>query len=349
MKKSIFVFILAFVSIAASAQDPVKVGNYYYSINKWSGDATLVKNPNNVGYSGDVVIPDVVTIDGVEHKVTIIGSRAFCGGNILSVTIGKNITSIYEHAFSYSTLASVVIGDDSEESNIWIGSYSFYGCPNLASVVIGDRVSSIGQHAFQDCPSLTSVVVGKKVSGIGSSAFTGCDNLKDFYCLSEHSPYQSGGRIFADEQLSTMTLHVPEAYYSNYIVSSYDNYPWSHFGASENLQSAELVKCSTPEIIYANGTISFTCATEGVKYNSSVEYVENEFNNVSEYTAPSNFRVKVVAVKSGFLPSDVAQKEFALESYVDVKTGDYKQGDVNKDGNVNVADHVKLSDIIMNK
>ena len=72
MKKSIFVFILAFVSIAASAQDPVKSGDYWYKINSWDGSATLVANPNKEGYSGDVVIPDVVSIDGVEHKVTML-------------------------------------------------------------------------------------------------------------------------------------------------------------------------------------------------------------------------------------------------------------------------------------
>ena len=72
-----------------------------------------------------------------------------------------------------------------------------------------------------------------------------------------------------------------------------------------------------------------------------------EFNDVSEYPAPSNFRVKVVAVKNGCLPSDVAEQEFTLPGYVDVKTGEYKQGDVNKDGNVNVADHVKLSGILL--
>lgn len=352
MKKSIFVFVLAFVSIAVSAQDPVKSGNYWYKINSWDGSATLVANPNKEGYSGDVVIPDVVSIDGVEHKVTGIGNRAFCGCNILSVTIGKNVTSIDSHAFSYSTVASAIIGGEYDEStwnSLWIGYCAFYACPNLASVVIGDNASSIGRQAFQDCPSLSSIVIGKRVYEIGASAIAGCNNLKDVYCYGEFSPRQYGGRIFADDQLSSLTLHVPEDYYENYIVSNYDNYPWSHFGTTEKLQSTELVKCATPEISYANGTISFTCATEGVKYNSSVEYVENEFNNVSEYTAPSNFRVKVVAVKSGFLPSDVAQKEFALESYVDVKTGDYKQGDVNKDGNVNVADHVKLSGIIMNK
>lgn len=352
MKKSIFVFVLAFVSIVVNAQEPVKSGDYWYKLFSSNNSATLVANPNKEGYSGEVVIPDAVTIDGVEYKVTTIGERAFSGCNILKVTIGKNVTYINHRAFAYSMVASATIGGEYDESawnNLTIGNYAFYGCPNLANVVTCDNVRSIYSGAFQNCPSLTSIVIGKRVRGIGTSAFAGCDKLEHVYCYGEACPYQSSGRVFADDQLSSLTLHVPEAYYDNYIVSSYDNYPWSHFGTTDKLKSPEPVQCATPEIKYANGTISFTCATEGVKFNSSVEYVENEFNDVPEYPAPSNFRVKVVAVKDGCLPSDVAQKEFALESYVDVKTGDYKQGDVDKDGNVNVADHVKLSNIIIKK
>ena len=352
MKKIILLSLLAFVSIALNAQEPVLVDGLWYKINNWDGSATVVANPNNEGYSGDIVIPDVVNIGGEDHNVTGIGYRAFCGCNILSVTIGKNVTSIDGHAFSYSTVASAIIGgefDESTNNNLWIGYCAFYECLNLTSVVLGDNVRSISSQAFQNCPSLSSVVLGKRVRWIGTSSFVGCENLKDVYCFGESSPYQDGGRIFADDQLNSLTLHVPEAYYDNYIVSDPDNYPWSHFGSANQLQSTELVKCATPVISYDNGNISFTCATEGVKYNSSVEYVDNEFNDVPEYPAPSHFVVKVVAVKNGFLPSDVAKQEFALESYVDVKTGDYKQGDVNKDGNVNVADHVKLSDFIMNK
>jgi hypothetical protein len=38
-----------------------------------------------------------------------------------------------------------------------IGSYAFYWCDNLASVVIPDSVTSIGDDAFCNCDSLTSV------------------------------------------------------------------------------------------------------------------------------------------------------------------------------------------------
>lgn len=343
MKKIILLSLLAFVSIALNAQEPVLVDGLWYKINNWDGGATVVANPNNEGYSGDIVIPDVVNIGGEDHNVTQIGERAFCGTKIFSVTVGKNVKTINRHAFSYSTVASAVIGG-AEGNNCYIDVYAFYACDNLKSVVIGDNVRGIYTQAFQNCPSLTSVVLGKNVYFSGPSAFLGCIKLNDIYSFNESGPWVSGGRIFEGDKLSSMTLHVPEA-----SVGKYTNYPWSAFGTIEAMASNELVKCAAPEISYANGTVSFASATEGVQYVSFVEYVEKEFNNDSDYPAPSNFRVKVIAVKSGFLPSDVAQKEFALESYVDVKTGDYKQGDVNKDGNVNVADHVKLSDVIMNK
>lgn len=342
MKKTILLSLLAFMSMALNAQEPVHVEGLWYLINNYDGSAVVVANPNgNEGYSGDIVIPDVITIDGEERKVTEIGSRAFCGTKILSVKIGKNVKYIKSHAFSYSTVATAIIGAESE-TTLYLNSYVFYACDNLTSVVFGDNVVGIGDQTFQNCPALTSVVLGKKLTSIGVSSFFDCKNLNDIYCFSDFGPWVSGGRIFEGDKLSSMTLHVPEASAGNYT-----NYPWSAFGTIEPMASNELIKCAKPEINYASGTVSFTCATEGVKFNSSVEYVENEFNNVSEYPAPSHFVVKVVAVKDGCLPSDVASQEFALDDYVDVNTGDYKQGDVNKDGNVNVADHVKLSDIIM--
>lgn len=347
MKKSIVLFFMAFMAIASNAQDPVLVDGLWFKVDRWDENAaTVVANPNNEGYSGNVVIPNEVTINGVVRKVTTIGYRAFCGSKILSVVVGKNVTSIGSHAFSYSTVGSAIIGGDLEkgESSCGMGDYTFYACENLTDVVIGNNVYALGRQTFQNCPNLKSVVLGKGVGSIYVSSFADCNSLKDIYCLGEYAPWQERGRIFAEGQANGMTLHVPEAYAANY-----NRAPWSEFKEVQTMKSTEMEKCAKPEIIYDNGSVSFTCATEGVEYNSSVEYVENEFNNVSEYPAPSHFRVRVVAVKKGFLPSDVAEQEFALSGYVDVKTGEYKEGDVNKDGNVNVADHVRLSSIILDQ
>jgi hypothetical protein len=230
-----------------------------------------------------------------------------------------------------------------------IDDYAFYGCENLASVVVGDNVYRIGWQAFQNCSSLTTVFLGKSLRYIGASSFVDCPQLKDVYCYGDYSPSQSGGRIFKDDQLKDLTLHVPEACYDNYIFDGADNYPWQHFGKTETVTSTTVEKCAKPTISYENGTVSFACETEGVEFNSTVEYLEESFNNVSAFPAPSKFRVKVVAVKNGYLASEIAEEKFDLPSYVGVKTDGYEQGDENKDGKVNVADHVKLSNIMVDK
>lgn len=54
------------------------------------------------GYSGDIVIPEKVTYNGVECSVTSIGEDAFyyCT-SLTSITIPNSVTSIGEDAFEY--------------------------------------------------------------------------------------------------------------------------------------------------------------------------------------------------------------------------------------------------------
>lgn len=348
MKKSIFSFLLAFMSLVANAQDPVKVGDYWYTVEDNHNTATLVANPTGGGYSGNVVINATIDYGGKTYRVSEIGYRAFCGTDILKVTINGQLDDkgsglrINNHAFSYcKSLSSVTIGEGVD----YIFGFAFYACDNLATVVVGDDVNYIYDQAFQNCPSLTQVVLGKNVWYIGASAFFGCGELKDFYCLGTGLPtYYWGSRpFFEDNIVKGATLHVQPS--STFVNSD----PWIKFGKIETMASATLEKCATPTIKYENGTVSFVCDTEGVNFNSKVEYVNKSFNNSSTFSAPSTFIVKVVAVKNGYLPSDAADKEFDLPSYVGVQsTGNFEQGDVNRDGKVNVADHVKLTNV-MNK
>ncbi|MBQ8196703.1 MAG: leucine-rich repeat domain-containing protein [Clostridia bacterium] len=58
-----------------------------------------------------------------------------------------------------------------------IGSYAFFDCDLLTSVVIGDSVTSIGESAFCYCNMLTSVVIGNNVTSIGERSFKDCHRL----------------------------------------------------------------------------------------------------------------------------------------------------------------------------
>ena len=138
-----------------------------------------------------VTIPDAVTSIGkwafggccgltsvtIPDAVTSIGQYAFYGCRLDSLTVGRSLTTIGADAFKYDTLV-----------------YLNYNCPanipaafphnKLATVVIGNSVTSIGNYAFHNCSTLTSVVFNAdSCTYAGSSdspSFYGCTNISSF-------------------------------------------------------------------------------------------------------------------------------------------------------------------------
>ena len=115
--------------------------------------------------------------------------------------------------------------------------------------------------------------------------------------------------------------------------------PWDKFGSYQTLTGDDIVKkkCSRPTITYENGTLHFACETADVTYKYDIAGLSSgEGNDVSL----TSIKVSVYAMKSGYEDSDATTMEIA--------TGGI-QGDVDGNGVVNVADHVKLSEILMNQ
>ncbi|MBR2097424.1 MAG: hypothetical protein IJ907_05990 [Prevotella sp.] len=141
-----------------------------------------------------------------------------------------------------------------------------------------------------------------------------------------------------------MTLHVPTTSIEAY--SSIE--PWSTFKVIVPLEAGDIPvtqKCATPEISYENGRVKFTCETEGVEYISSVTLADEHSYYDDEIQLSQKYKISVYATKIGYSNSDITTREIEIK-------GDNKPivvGDVDGDGKVNVADHVKLSDIIMNQ
>lgn len=76
------------------------------------------------------------------------------------------------NTYANRTLETVKIGKGE------IGTSAFNGCPNLATVELGDGVISIGKNAFLRCTALTSITIGDHVTSIGDGAFNGCTALE---------------------------------------------------------------------------------------------------------------------------------------------------------------------------
>lgn len=172
MKKHLFVLALMLLPLYALA-DAVEIDGIYYNLYEKGNIAEVTSNPNH--YKGDVVIPEKVTYNDVDYRVTIIGGWAFYDcRSLTSVSIPNSVTSIEIRAFSgCRDLTSMTIPNNVTS----IGDLAFENCIKLTSLSISNNLTTIGISAFEDCSSLTSITIPKTVTTIGGSAFSGCSGL----------------------------------------------------------------------------------------------------------------------------------------------------------------------------
>ena len=259
--------------------------------------------PNSVTSIGEEAFYDCFDLTSVTipNSVTNIGDCAFNGcSGLTSVTIPNSVTSIGGSAFYLCKgLTSVTIPN----SVTSIGEKAFRYCSDLRSVTIPNSVTSIGESVFYGCSGLTSITIPNSVTYIYSEAFAKCSNLENVYCYAEEFSGLSDN-IFKDSYIEYATLHVPSSALSYYQTTE----PWSGFGTIQTLEGtgAETKKCETPTISFADGKLTFSCATEEVEYVSEItcsdvsKYYSNEINLTACYD------ISVTAMKSGLGESDVA-------------------------------------------
>ena len=287
-----------------------------------------------------------LTSVAIPNSVTSIGKLSFyCCSGLTSVSIGNSVTFIGDFSFyCCSGLTSVTIGN----SVTSIGNQAFGGCSGLTSVTIPNSVTDIFGEAFYGCSSLTSVTMGNSMKYIAGRAFGNCELLTDVYCLPEKVRQSTPGGeglytdpdAFADSYQEFITLHVPATSAEAYGALA----PWKSFKEIVGLNGEEIPatpKCATPTISLVDGKITFSCETEGVEYISEVTVTDVKKYYDNEISAPKKFKVTVYAAKASYDNSDTATAEFDFSGDTSLS------GDVDGNGIVNVADHVKLSSIIM--
>ena len=146
------------------------IGQAAFNDNKLSDDDAFIykrnsdgsiDNTNVVSYGGakkDIIIP---------NSVATIGSYAFYGNDLTSVTLGNSVTTIGDNAFEWNHLTNVTIGN----SVTTIGDNAFAE-NELTNIIIPDSVTSIDSRAFSR-NQLTSVTIPNSVTTIGEWAFSG--------------------------------------------------------------------------------------------------------------------------------------------------------------------------------
>ena len=170
----------------AYAYDVVVDGIYY---NLVAQEKTAEVTSGYYRYTGEITIPETITVGEEVYNVTSIGEESFyyCR-SLTSVTIPNSVTSIGLSAFANCTRLTSVTIPNSVTS---IGYSTFSGCSSLTSVTFPNSVTSIGVWAFSDCRSLTSVTIPNSVTSIGDGAFSWCPSLSSISVDPDNTIYDS--------------------------------------------------------------------------------------------------------------------------------------------------------------
>lgn len=240
MKKLFLSILLTLLSILASAET-VEIDGIWYNLIPKGNIAEVTSNQSGDCYSGDVVIPDKVTYNGVEYLVTTVSGFSNCSG-LKTIKIPDSVTKINDSAFMDCNNLSIIY---LSKNLIDCGDYAFAYCYNIDEVHITDLESfckinfgytagnplcyakklylngeevhdisfpkgfdKVNNYAFNGYRGLTSVIIPEGVTSIGEGAFDGCFNL---ISISLPSSLKSIGKEAFRGCNSLPSLNIPES------------------------------------------------------------------------------------------------------------------------------------------
>lgn len=172
------------------------IGEEAFSGCDYLTDITLGENVKTLGDKAFYTCDALERVE-IPSTVTDIGEKTFYSCPALKEAIIKAGTVKVGTFYNCRALTTLVISDNAmldasfTAANTYaketletvrigkgeIGNSAFNGCPNLATVELGDGVTSIGKNAFLRCTALTSISISSGVTSIESGAFNGCTAL----------------------------------------------------------------------------------------------------------------------------------------------------------------------------
>ena len=129
--KKLFLLLTLFLCTSMAWAYDAEVSGIYYYLNQSNKTAQVISNYGNK-YTGDICIPESISVEGTIYVVTSLGNEcfAFCTG-LTSINIPNSVTSL--------------------------GEYCFSGCTGLTSITIPNSVTSLGYRCFYGCNSLSTI------------------------------------------------------------------------------------------------------------------------------------------------------------------------------------------------
>ena len=318
------------------------VNGIYYAITGNSTVEVSCKDSNYNNYSGDILIPNMITYNSKNYNVTGIGNNAFraCSG-LTSVVIPYTVTTI--------------------------GNNAFYGCTGLTHLMIPKSVTSLGSNAFYNCTGLLSVTclaVTPPTVGGGVFSSSTYSNAMLFVPKASLSAYQSRNYWKNFTQMHPTLDYALNTGSTTVEFISTGNYPWTDvvedgrvYAMSGNGGIHNSTSTLTTTVTLARaGSVTFAYKAwgEGSNYDVCVFSVDgtqkfsygNKQNNWITYTiqlAAGTHTLEWAYSKDGSV--NPTGDYFAIDNVS--FTGMTVPGDIDGDGEVGIADVADLVDLIL--
>lgn len=214
----------------------------FYGCSGLTGEVSLPNSLETISaytFYGCSGIIKIITGNGV---INIENNVFESCNNLKNIVLGNNVASISEKAFNgCPNLIEILVDEDNvnyesnggvlfnsegkiikypigktESSYIApdntseVGSYAFYNCDNLKSILLPNGVIGIGNYAFYDCDKMAKVELSDSLTNLGEYSFAGCESIREI-SFPEDLPY-IGEHAFLD------CVNLAEAYLGKGVV-----------------------------------------------------------------------------------------------------------------------------------
>lgn len=284
-----------------------------------------------------IVIPDMIE----DLPVTSIGGFAFGKyTNLKSITIPDSVTSIGSGAFaSCRSLTSIILPD----SITSIDDSTFLDCTNLKSITIPNGVTSIGNEAFSACTNLTSITIPDSVTSIGKSAFHSCKLLTS---ITIPDSVANIGYCAFRNCTSLTSVAIPDS------VTNIGEYTFCNCTSLKSIIISNSIT-SISGYLFQNctslTTVTIPDSIKSINYSAFRDCtslisvtIKNPDCKIydSEYTINNG---TICGYDSSTAQAYAEKYGYTFKNLGTYEETEYKTGDINTDGEVDIADLVLLS------
>lgn len=171
-------------------------------------------------YSGDLYIPDSVSINHKVYRVCDIADSFRGCVNLKTIRLPHSLESIISMAFAGCRSLRYI---ELPNNISCLYAEAFMGCKSLRYVKLPVNLHIIQESAFEGCTRLRRIDIPQQVCRIGDCAFCGCKGLREVYVHAPMPPAFDTLLTDSDSTLSffgeispSISVHIPQGSKSAY-------------------------------------------------------------------------------------------------------------------------------------